>query len=101
MIDVNDVRQAVELFLQNPYWREYYDGVPTECLKEWVGYQFLLSREAESLEPGSQEEVVAAMKRLEEEFTVEEWEYIYKYTGNNPYKATVQRKIEALREKEE
>lgn len=96
MIDVNDVRQAVERFRRNPYWREYYDGAVSERLQEWVGYQFLLSQD-----PECPDEVVAAMKRLEEEFTVEEWEYVHKFTGNNSYKATVQKKIEALRKKEE
>lgn len=96
MINAKDVQEAVKLFRRNPYWREYYDGAPTERLKEWVGYQFLLSQD-----PECQDEVVAAMKWLEEEFTVEEWEYVYKYTGNNPYRLRVQKRIERLRGKEE
>lgn len=92
MIVAKDMSEAVALFCQNPYWQEYYDGAVSERLQEWVGCQFLLSQDPECLD-----EVVAAMKRLEEEFTVEEWEYVYKYTGNNPFKGSVRRKIEALR----
>lgn len=92
MIYAKDVQEAVTLFCQNPYWREYYDGAPTERLKEWIGYQFYYSSSGIP-----EDEVVECMRRLEEELNWQEWAYLLRYAGNSPYKATVQRKIEALR----
>lgn len=96
MIYAKDVQKAVALFRRNPYWREYYDGAPTERLKEWIGYQFYYSSSGIP-----EDEVVECMRRLEEELNWQEWEYLLRYAGNNPFKLKCRRMMERLKQAEE
>ena len=95
MIDPKDYERAIQSFRQNPFWRGYYDDAPTERLKEWIGYQFCFSS---GVKP--KDDVISNLKRLENELNYQEWEYLHKYAGNNPFKARCRRMMEELKNME-
>ena len=83
---MEEVREALEVFLRNPYWAGYYRQAPTERCRSFVALEFFYS------EHGS-EETGKAMDEIEEEMNGEELRYLMKYCGNNPRKVKLARKI--------
>ena len=84
------IKKALDLFLANPYWKEYYDNAPSEACREHIELDFVYST---FFGPDSIDELNEA---IEEQFTLEDWKYLYKYAGNNPFKSTCRAKIKEL-----
>lgn len=81
---------AVAEFMENSYWKKYYENAPTELCKEYITMEFYSS---EYQTP----EAEAVMGEMEEELALEDWKYLLKYCGNNPRKTFILKKIDSLK----
>ena len=81
--------EAVALFLENPYWREYYETAPGEACRKYIAMEFYLSEH----EIPEAEEV---LNEMEEKLSSEDWKHLLKYCGNNPRKGYIMKKIRAM-----
>lgn len=87
-----DVKDALKLFLKNPFWKKYYETAPSDVCKEYIALEFGYSMAPKSDKYASRRE------ELEDMFTVDDWKHIAKYAGNNPFKGKCLRKIKELEE---
>ena len=76
-------------WLENLSWREYFEKAPSEKCKKVIVLGFVYS-ELETEE--SLEELDAAEKEL----ALEDWQYLYRYCGNNPEKKRIHDRIVEL-----
>ena len=83
--------EALMLFLANPYWKEYYETAPSEKCRAYVGLEFCNSNR-------DNEAVREAMKELREELELEDWKHLLKYSGNNPMRGYIRKKIREMEE---
>ena len=91
MADQEKLNAAVELFTKNPFYKEKLDGAPSKECREYIALGFYWSAFIDA------DDYQADKKRLEDAMTVEDWEYLLKYTGNDPMHAFITNKIKALR----
>ena len=77
-------------------WIEEYDNAPTLARKKYMA--LTRADTVENLEKyfSSREEYRAELKRLLDEFTLEDWKHAYKYSGNNPWRLRCKKEIERL-----
>ena len=68
-------------WLENPFWREYYENAPSEKCRELIALEFRYSDD-----DGDLEELLREMESVEEELGLEDWKHLYRYCGNNPRK---------------
>ena len=85
------IEQAVEAFCKNDYWREYYEGAPSDKCKEWIGLDFCYSM---FFLP---KDIKEKSEALEKDFTIDDWEHLKKYAGHNPFYAKCSREIKRLK----
>ena len=90
--DMTKREKAIKVFCKNEYWREYYEGAPSEACKEWIELQFCYSMFREPENIGEKHAV------LEKDFTIEDWEHLRKYAGHNPFYSRCTREIKRLKE---
>ncbi|MCD8294864.1 MAG: hypothetical protein LUE27_06470 [Clostridia bacterium] len=95
MLDEEKVQYAVQEFCKNPYWKEEYDSAPTPRSKRFEELIFYASEFPEA--DDFQEE----RYRLEEEMGLEDWEYLYRTSGNDPWGARCRRKVKELKARQE
>ena len=79
-------RQNLEEWLENPHWREYYESAPSDHCRLLIALEFWYS------ETGSNA-AVEAMRIAEEGLSLDDWQHLYKYCGNNPRKAVIHDRI--------
>ena len=89
MTEKNTLKEILALYLENPYWREYYETAPTELCREYIALEFYLS-DYES------EEALAEIRRIEDILGLDDWRHLYKYCGNNPRKKLIRDRIREL-----
>ena len=83
--------KALEVFLKNDAWREYYEKAPSDACRKAIAGEFVRSM----VSPYSAE---YNREKLEAPLTLEDWEWLYRWCGSNPRKGFIARKIEKLRE---
>ena len=76
-------------WLENPHWRMYYEGAPSEKCRERIALEFLLSED-------ETEETAAELDRTEAELSLEDWQYLYRFSGNNPERKKIHERIIAM-----
>ena len=84
-----EVRAILESWMENPFWREYYEMSPSEKCRELITLEFMYSEE-------QSEEILQGMRCVEEELELEDWQYLYRYCGNNPRKKKIHDRIVEL-----
>ena len=83
------VAENLREWLENPHWRAYYEGAPSEKCRERIALEFLLSEE-------ETEETAAELDRTEAGLSLEDWRYLYRFSGNNPERKKIHDRIAAL-----
>lgn len=81
--------KALETFLQNDAWREYYEQAPSDACRRAIKGEFVRSLNR----------IYGAEYRkeaLEADLTLEDWCWLYRWCGNNPRRGYIARKIRAL-----
>lgn len=95
MVDEKKVQYAVKEYCKNPYWAEEYASAPTPKSKRFEELIFYASEF-----PGSKD-FQEERHQLEEEMGLEDWEYLYRTAGNNPWGARCRRKVKELKAKQD
>lgn len=88
------VNAALTEFCKNPYWKEKYDNAPSEDCKRYIALGFYYSDNLGEIP--DYEEYKAEREKLEEKFTKDDWQYLYKYEGNNPRKSYYKKKMDEM-----
>ncbi len=86
--------RALEEFLENPLWKEYYETAPSDLCKSYIEYEFLYSNTDRY-----ENEAVAILKEIEKDMDVDDWRHLMKYCGNNPFKGICRKRIKELESK--
>ena len=76
-------------WLKNPYWREYFEKAPSEKCREVIALEFLYSELEE-------DEVLEQLDEAEKELKLEDWQHMYRYSGNGPEKKRIHDRIVEL-----
>ena len=82
--------KALEVFLKNGTWREYYEKAPSDACRKAIAGEFVRSM----VSPCGAE---YSREALEAPLTLADWEYLYRRCGSNPRKGFIARKMAELR----
>ena len=85
----NKNAEILNEWLENPYWREYYEKAPSEKCREVIALEFLYSELEE-------DEVLEQLDEAEKELSLDDWLYLYKHCGNSPEKKRIHDRIVEL-----
>ncbi len=91
------VKMALDDYLENPFWRKVYEGAPTEVSRRWWEMEFAHSWIFYFLEEEPDEEYYGRQGEPESEMGLEDWEYLYRYSGANPFKTKCKDMMEKLK----
>ena len=80
----------IEKFMKNEYWARYYNEAPTEACKRFIELEFMNSDR--TITANENDEWDAVERRLSKS----DWEHLFKYAGNNPFKTYCQKIIESF-----
>ena len=92
------MRKALTLYMANSYWERYYREAPTEKCRQYIECQYVdgmiafLSMDA----PEQREKAWRAMLQVEKELTLQDWQHLLKYCGNNPRYVYIRGMIQSL-----
>ena len=86
------IQDALMIFMNNPFWNKVYNGAPSEGCKERLRLMFCRS----TFSPPNAEEFYTYRGELDETLSIEDWKYLQKYGGHNPFWLTCQRHIDNL-----
>ena len=81
--------ESLKEWLENPYWREYYEKAPSDKCREFITLEFRYNDTEE-------EEDARKMDEAESRLDVEDLKHLAKFEGNTPRKAELMRKIRSL-----
>lgn len=70
MIDPTAVRQNLDEWLQNPTWKELYDGAPSAACRKYIAMDFYASETEE-------DEAFDELDRMLEALDAEDLKYLY------------------------
>lgn len=97
MIDEKVIKSALEEFTENPFWKEVYEAAPTDVSRRWREMEFAHSWLFYCCgKENPDDDYYREQDALEEKMCLEDWEYLYRYSGNNPFKVKSRKMIEAL-----
>ena len=85
----NKNAEILNEWLENPYWREYYEKAPSEKCREVIALEFLYSELEE-------DEVLEQLDEAEKELKLEDWQHMYRYSGTGPEKKRIHDRIVEL-----
>lgn len=80
-------------WLENPYWKKYYEEAPSDACREYIALEFRYS-------DTENEEIAEEMDALLETLRAEDLRHLAAYAGNNPQKAAFLKRAEALENQE-
>ena len=83
------VAENLKEWLENPFWREYYEGAPSDRCRELIALEFMYSEE-------EQDDLIPEMENIEKELALEDWRHLYRYCGDNPRKKAIHDRIREL-----
>lgn len=86
-------KKALKAFLQNEYWREYYENAPSDTCKEYIELGFLWSKYARNGDENDRP------PRFKGELDINDLQYLHDHEGNNRMKYNYKKKIDALKAK--
>ena len=92
--------KALSRFLENPYWREYYETAPSEECKDRIVFTFCFSLYGDEGFFASIEDFKNAGETLESKLGLADWKHLLKYAGVNPFRSKCGAKIEELEAKQ-
>ena len=95
MVKKSAVDNALSVFLKNPYWKKVYDDAPSENSKRHCALSFY-----NSWYFGSRDGI-AEQHRLEKKLTEKDWEYLLRYSANNPFRMKCRENIKRLQRAQE
>ena len=78
--------KALETFLANEKWKEYYEKAPSDACRKAIEGEFVRSL-------NRMYSMAYDRDRLEAALRLEDWQWLYKWCGNNPRKGKIARKI--------
>ena len=81
--------KALNTFLANEKWKEYYEKAPSDACRKAIEGEFV-----RSLYPLYSVEY--RKEALEEDLNLEDWQWLYRWCGNNPRKGYIAGKIREL-----
>ena len=84
--------KALEQFLKNDYWKEYYDTAPSDECREYIKREFVGSIYPDAGEEGN-------ARALEPTLSADDWRHLLKYAGNNMFRPYCKKKIAELESK--
>ena len=87
-------KQIIDDYLYTDFWKKAYETAPSQNCKDYIllGLRgFIMSAEGEKLY-----EICNGRKQLEKKFNLEDWEHMYKFAVNNPFKGVCATKIKEL-----
>ena len=91
MEEYRDRIQAVlDLYLENPFWKEYYEKAPSDTCREYIKLEFYNSQYEEK-------ELINSKYEVEERLTLTDWKHLLHYCGNNRRREVIKRKMEDKR----
>ncbi len=81
--------KALTVYLKNESWKEYYEKAPSDACRKAIEGEFVRSQYSEfGAEYGKE--------ALESALDLADWQWLYKWCGNNPRKAFIAGKIREL-----
>ena len=83
------IGKAVKEFLENPYWKEFYDTAASDTERRYIALNFAWSLTMD-------EEISNAMSKIESRLGIEDWKHQLKWNGNNPRILKIRRRIAEL-----
>ena len=86
---INQYAEILNEWLKNPYWRKYYEKAPSEKCRDVIALEFLYSELEE-------DEVLEQLDEAEKELKLEDWQHMYRYSGNGPEKKHIHDRIVEL-----
>ena len=93
MASAKRIEKVFNEFMENDFWKEYYDGAKSDKQKEKIKLDFYYS-------DTDDESVMPEILKLEGEFTVEEWKYELANTIPSPRVGYIKRKMKEAQERE-
>ena len=78
--------------MKNDYWKEYYEKAPSDNCKKYIRLGFMAE-----LYLNKPDDFKRQRRELEEGLDVTDWEYLYKYAGNNPFRIFCKNKIKEFK----
>ena len=76
-------------WLENPYWKKYYEDAPSDPCREYIALEFRYSDTED-------EEIGEEMDRLLETLRAVDLRHLAAYAGNNPERAALLRLAEEM-----
>ena len=89
------LKNAVNVFRENSYWRSYYDDAPSDKCREYIAFDFACSI---YLKKEINNEYWEQNNKLENELDYDDWKWLYKHSGNNPTRKKYKKKMEEMSE---
>ncbi len=86
---MDDIRE----WLENPYWKKYYEEAPSEKCREYIALEFRYSDTED-------EEIAEEMDALLETLRAEDLRHLAAYAGNNPERAALLKRAEEMEQKQ-
>ena len=93
-IPEDGLKANLESWLENPFWREYYEEAPSDICRTIISLEYWESE----YRTGAAH---CAIKDLEDDLSVEDWRHMYRYCGNNPRKKIIHDRIMDLELKDQ
>ncbi len=79
-------------WLENPYWKKYYEEAPSGACREYIALEFRYSDTED-------EGIAEAMDALLETLRAEDLRHLAAYAGNNPQRTALLRRAEEMEKK--
>ena len=95
MIDMKAVYANVREWMENPYWKEYYETAPSEQCRKLIALEFWYS-DHDCPDADAVREIIPAMEEAEKGLALEDWKHLDRFCGINPRKAQIRKWIEEL-----
>jgi len=80
--------ETIKVFMNNPYWKSYYDKAPSEECKEFIKWSFAISSEDDD------EEAEKMYKEAEKNLSKDDIQYLYDNEENQMAKSYWKKKLQ-------
>ena len=81
--------EALKEWLENPYWKKYYEDAPSEKCREYIALEF---RYSDTEDEGIAEKMDALLETLR----TEDLRHLAAYAGNNPERTVLLKRAEEM-----
>ena len=97
-MDKKKEKASFESFMRNPSWKKIYEGSPSEECKDYWRYTFYNSKyyDPDAEDAGDFDDM---RDFYYDRLSVEDWEYIKKFSGNSPFVGYIDQRIKKLKGK--